>query len=148
MAKKSAKRSTPGEIRYRAVCTNCGTFIPVNSGLTKDGKNYCDPCCTAIQQAPIVPPPVPVQPQVPFTAPSRALKVLCYILSLSPMIGFLLGVIYFPQNDPALKKFGRNAFIMMGVGIFLAIIFFIIVLAAGAALGGGVSGANFGEGYY
>ena len=148
MAKKVSKGNIHGEIRYRAVCTNCGSFIPVNSGITKEGRNYCDPCGAAVIQAPMAPPPPPAPPQTPFFAPSGALKILCYVLSLSPVIGFILGVMYFSQKDAALRKFGRNCFIMMGIGIVLALLMFIIVVAACAALGGGASGSNFGEGYY
>ena len=148
MARKVLKGNKPGEIRYRAVCINCGSFIPVNSGMARDGRNYCDACGAALLNAPMAPPPAPAQPPAPFFAPSGALKILSYVLSLSPVIGFLLGVIFFPQKDAALRKFGRNCFIMMGIGLVLGLLMFIIVVAAGAAFGSGVSGSNFGEGYY
>ncbi len=148
MARKESKTGKPSEVRYRAVCINCGSFIPVNSGITREGRNYCDQCGAAVIQSPIIPPPLPAQQLTPFFAPSGPLKILSYILSLSPVIGFLLGVIFFPQKDQALRKFGRNCFIMMGIGLVIALLMFIVVVAAGAALGGGVNGASFGEGYY
>jgi membrane associated rhomboid family serine protease len=151
MAKRKVNTSVPGEVRYRAVCVNCGTFIPVNSGITKDEKNYCSSCAAAMLNTPIIPPAAPaaeIQALQPFAAPSGILRILSYIVSLSPVFGFLFGAIFYSQKDEALKKFGRNCFIMMGIGIALSLIVFILIIAAGAAFGGGMGGINFGEGYY
>jgi membrane associated rhomboid family serine protease len=151
MAKRKVNKSVPSEARFRAVCVNCGTLIPVNSGITKDEKNYCSSCAAAMLNAPIVPPAAPAEEkrlQQPFAAPSGILRILSYIVSLSPVFGFLFGTIFYSQKDEALKKFGRNCFIMMGIGIAISLVVFMLIIAAGAAFGGGMGGINFGEGYY
>jgi hypothetical protein len=138
MAKKINK-----EVRYRAVCVNCGVFIPEGHGIVKNNKNYCD-SCSVVPTAPAE--DAPVKPAI--TSPKGILKVISYLVSLMPLAGFVLGAVFYPQEDPEIKKFGRNCFIMMAIGIVLGLVFFIMMIAAGAALGGAVDKMNFGEGYF
>ncbi len=134
-------------VQFKAVCVNCGVFIPDNSGAVKSGKNYCSNCASIEETAVLCKPR-----EAGFKTPTGILKAVCYVLSLLPVVGFILGAVFYPQEDPAVKKFGRDCFIMMAIGFFIGIVFFFLMMAAGVALGGAFGGAmdkfNFGEGYF
>jgi hypothetical protein len=147
-------KSVKKEIKYKAVCVKCGTFIPEGEGVLINNKNYCSSCGpaqtaeeAALAVKPVQQTPAPVKADS-IENPKGILKVICYFASLIPIAGFILGAVFYPQKDPETKKFGRNCFIMMAIGLFFVLVFFVIMAAAGAALGGAVDKMSFGEGYF
>jgi hypothetical protein len=131
-----AKKAEP-QIKYTSVCVNCGVLIPENQGLVIDNKHFCGNC--VIQPAPVKP---------ALYAPAGILRVLCYIISVIPMAGFIFGAIFYSQPDSDSKKFGKTCLIIMAAGFAMLFLFFVIMIIAGAAIGGAVSGFNIKEGYY
>jgi hypothetical protein len=133
-----AKKIVEPQIKYTAVCVNCGVFIPENKGLVRENRHYCENCAILT--------PVAAKPSI--LPPSGLLKILSYLVSLTPIAGFLFGVIFYSQSEPAAKNFGKKCFIMMFIGIAVMLLFFVLVLITGAAIGGAAGGLNLGEGYY
>lgn len=131
-----AKKAEP-QVKYTAVCVNCGIFIPEDRGLVRENRHYCETCAVL---APAVKPAL--------IAPSGILKILCYLVSLMPLAGFVFGAVFYPQPDAQAKNFGKMCFLMMLAGIGLMLFFFFLAALTGAALGGTTAGFNIGEGYY
>lgn len=131
-----AKKIEP-QIKYTAVCVNCGVFIPEDRGLVRENRHFCETCAVLAQ---------PVKPSL--IPPSGMLKVLCYMVSLIPLAGFIFGAIFYPQADSQAKNFGKKCFLIMFIGIGLMLAFFVLAALTGAALGSAASGFSFGEGYY
>lgn len=131
-----AVKSVP-QVKYTAVCVNCGVFIPENRGLVRENKHFCETCAVLTPAA---------KPSI--IAPSGMLKFLCFLVSLMPLAGFVFGAIFYPQADEKARDFGKKCFIMMFIGIGFMFFFFILAALTGAALGSTAAGFSIGEGYY
>ena len=94
---------------------------------------------------------IPAAPDPPYvTAPSGALKVICYIAAFFfPAAGFTLGAVFFAQKGAENKSFGRVCFIIMGISLALIIIGGVFVMFLGMIFSGaGLAQVNVSEGYY
>jgi len=160
--RKIRKKENPEE-RFIATCTQCGKLIKENSGYYIDNKYVCENCFSRIehkvnndytldaQTQPIYNYSSHTEQKVnnDFKPPQGIIKILVYILSvLNPVIGFLFGSIFFSQSSTENKNFGKNCFILMGIGIFVVLIIFIIVLFLNFTFSGKLSDFQFYEGYY
>ena len=133
-----AKKVIEPEVKYAAVCTNCGLLIPENKGLVRENKHYCETCAVLT--------PVSVKPSL--LPPTGFLKILSYMLSLIPIVGFIFGVIFYSQTEPVTKSFGKKCLIIMLVGLLFMFICLILMIVAGVAIGSGNGILNLTEGYY
>ena len=113
-----AKKVIEPEVKYAAVCTNCGLLIPENKGLVRENKHYCETCAILT--------PVSVKPSL--LPPTGFLKILSYMLSLIPIVGFIFGVIFYSQTEPVTKSFGKKCLIIMLVGLLFMFICLILMI--------------------
>ncbi|MEI7640885.1 MAG: hypothetical protein WCJ46_05205 [bacterium] len=146
MAKTIKNKKT----EHTAACVSCGMLINESQQKIINHKHYCKYCAPEIQE--ILKPPTPAALPL-FVAPVGVLRVLTYIVCIfSPLIGFVLGMLYISQADQENKKFGKKCFIFMGIGIafwgivFIVNAFFDLMLLGSKAAG--MFGFKIGEGYY
>ena len=133
---KTAKKAAKEHI---ASCVSCGQLINDEQRLLVDGRNYCTSCAIIARK-----------PEPALRVPSGIVKWICYLASFfSPLTGFVIGLIFSSQKDPDSRNFGRHCIIVMSISLALLVLFVVLSIAASlAALGGGGSGLNLGEGYY
>jgi hypothetical protein len=136
MAKKTVK---PGVKEYTASCVSCGALVTEDTKFVSAGRNYCTNCAIISKRE-----------EPAFRAPEGALKWLCYIVSfISPLAGFVMGVIFLSARDQACRTFGRHCMIVVCLSLALIFIFVISTVIAGAmGMGAEYGGPNIGEGYY
>jgi hypothetical protein len=75
-------------------------------------------------------------------------RIISYILSLNPVIGFLLGTVYYAQTGTGNRVFAKKCYIFMAIGLFIGLVLFILFIIAGAMSGGLDGGSGFQESYY
>jgi hypothetical protein len=131
-----AKRSATKKAAFTAACVNCGSLIPEGAGILKNGMHYCDNCKS-----------VNVEKEA-FLSPKGFVRIISYILSLNPVIGFLLGTVYYAQTGTDNRAFARKCYLFMTIGLFVGLVFFILFIVAGAMTGGLDGGSGFQESYY
>ncbi|MCE5300180.1 MAG: hypothetical protein LLG37_04825 [Spirochaetia bacterium] len=130
-------KKTKQAVSYTAVCVMCGKLLTDGEGVVKERKYYCENC--AVTGTP---------EQQDLSTPTGALKILCYIASLIPLVGFIFGAIFYSQKSRPARQFGRNCFIMMAVGICISLLFMFVMAGAGAMIGGIAENINFRESYF
>jgi|GEM_PF-5032076 len=81
-----------------------------------------------------------------FLPPVGVVRYITFLLSLNPVLGFLIGMIFSSQPYQGAKNFGKKCYIMAAVG--LVILFFIFVLTVINGISGSESAAGFTESYY
>ncbi len=86
------------------------------------------------------------KPQEMFLAPAGAVRYISYLISLNPVLGFIIGMIFSSQPYEGAKKFGKNCYVMAAAGMIILIIIFFIALIIGSA--GPENTAGFTESYY
>lgn len=128
---KSAVKKTV----YKAACVNCGVLLQEGSETVKDGKNYCGSC-------------VNIEAASCFKRPEGFLKFLVYLLCINPVIGFLIGTLYYSQQDRQNRDFARVCYILMAAGIVFCLFILILMAAAGSFMSGAEGGTLIQEGYY
>lgn len=83
---------------------------------------------------PTVPPPPGAQP--PPAAPEGGLRIALYILSfVIPLVGIIVGIIYFTKDDPDAKAFGKLCLILAGVAIVVCVVAWCAMLILGISVG-------------
>ena len=126
---------------YVAACSNCGVLLTEKTLKKLNDKNYCESCLAKTNLTPVEKPTF-------FFMPQGLLKFIAYLVCFfKPSVGFILGIIYFSQKDENTKKFGRNCFIFMALGM---IIYGVLILFGWSfyMANGDLSDINIGEGYY
>jgi len=124
------------------VCVDCGVLLTKDKAVLENNKYYCERCFSSLKEK--------VEEKIYFYPPEGFLRILCYILSfLSPLLGFILGTIYFSQNNKENKTFGKNCFIIMAIGLGVIFAFIIFSILFNLALFG-INNLSFNikEGYY
>ncbi len=85
-------------------------------------------------------------PQGGLRLPQGGLRLLAYLLSLFPLYGVVLGLVYAPQPDPEVKKFGQFCFFLAVLGLVGAVFLWglgAVWKALTAAEQGGMGGGYF-----
>jgi len=89
-------------------CVSCGRAISWDA-------NVCPYCGHDFR---MVMAPQMAQPQI-----SEGMKILFYILSfLIPLIGIIIGVIYYSKSDPESKHVGKMCIILAVVAVLLVVV--------------------------
>lgn len=97
-------------------CVGCGRAIAWDANVCP----YCGHDYRIVGVAPMA------QPQV-----SDGMKILFYILSfLIPIVGIIIGVIYYTKPDPQSKELGKMCLILALVGILIGVVCNFAVLGA------------------
>lgn len=106
--------SEPGAAPTRN-CVSCGRAISWDA-------NVCPYCGHDFRAAPSY---------APRESISDGMKILLYILSfLIPIIGIIVGIIYYTKPEQELKDFGKMCIILAVVGILLSAMCYCIGFAA------------------
>jgi hypothetical protein len=97
-------------------CVGCGRAIAWDANVCPYcGHDY------RVQMAPAM-----AQPQI-----SEGMKILFYILSfLIPIVGIIIGVVYYSKADPESKHVGKMCIILAVVGILIGVICWAAILGA------------------
>lgn len=139
MPKKNEKIQKKTVKEYTASCVSCGSLITEDMKFYSEGKNYCTKCAMISKKE-----------EPALRTPLGFVKWLCYLVSfLSPLSGFVLGIIFLSQKDADSRTFGRHCIVVMGISLALILIFLIFSAVMGImGLGGDYTGPNIMEGYY
>ncbi len=128
MAMKCASCGTANPEGY-LICNKCGSLLDsVAPSQGSSGSRNCVSCGRAIQfEANVCPycghdyriAMAPVQQQ---QAISGGMRILFYILSLIiPLVGFIIGAIYYMRPDPESKHIGKICIVLAIVGILITV---------------------------
>ncbi len=136
MAKKTVKDPVK---EYTASCVSCGALVTEDTRFVSAGRNYCTNCAIISKRE-----------EPALKAPEGIIKWICYLVSfLSPLAGFVLGIIFLSQKDTVSRAFGRHCMIVVCISLALIFMFVMItVIMSAMGLGADYAGPNIGEGYY
>jgi len=84
-------------------------------------------------------------------SPENILRAAAYVFSfLNPVIGFIICVVFYPQQNKDASDFGKNCIILSLIGLALGIFVFIGMLVSGVMFMDmpALPGIETGEGYY
>lgn len=124
-------------------CNSCGKEIGAPSATTKPaGSRYCVSCGRSFGVDANVCPYCGYDYRVQWMRPqvnetiSSGMRILFYVLSLLfPIVGFIIGVVYYSKGDPESKHVGKMCAMLGVVGIFvsvaLAALLYLMVLGFG-----------------
>lgn len=103
---------------------------------------------THARRTPVNHPPAPAAhpAKAGLAMPQGGLRLLAYLLSLFPFYGVVLGLVYAPQSDPEVKKFGQFCFFLAVLGLVGAVFLWglgAVWKALTAAEQGGMGGGYF-----
>jgi ABC-type Fe3+ transport system permease subunit len=134
-----AKKAKTGAKEYTASCVSCGALVTEETKFVSGGRNYCTSCAIISKKE-----------EPALKVPEGIIKWLCYLVSfLSPLAGFVLGIIFLSQKDQASRVFGRHCVIVICISLALISVFLLITcMMAVMGIGGDYSGPYIGEGYY
>ncbi len=106
--------STPGAAPTRN-CVSCGRAISWDA-------NVC-PYCGHDFRATVG--------YAPREQMSEGVKILLYIVSfLIPIVGFIVGIIYYTKPEPELKQFGKMCLILGLISVLLSLLCYCFAFAA------------------